>query len=198
MAQTVNTATPSYIVDGVLTDGEPWVPLITDIKYPTAADITFESSTGTNEWSQYMDLVMIIYPRGNHSSAYQNIQIYFNDDTTAANYTTQYYNADGGGAMVGYSTYSGSYYGRVPAHSTTDQIYGAGIITFYDINSGKRKTSSTALAADTAGSGNMYIGTNQWENTDAITKIKFTISAGDVHEDTRLDLFGILPRMVTA
>jgi len=199
MAETINTATPDYIVEGVLTDGESWVPLITNILDATASEIIFESTTGANEWSQYMDLVMIIYGRANHSASYRNINISFNDDTTAANYTSQYYVGDGGGgSSTGYSTYAGYYYGWVPAHSTTDAIYGAGMITFYDINSGKRKSSNSWTANDAAGSGAVYLGSNAWENTPAITKIKFECQSGDTHEDTRIDLFGVLPRMVTA
>ena len=72
------------------------------------------------------------------------------------------------------------------------------MITFYDINSGKRKSSNSWTANDAAGSGAVYLGANAWENTPAITKIKFECQSGDTHEDTRIDLFGVLPRMVTA
>ena len=50
MAETINTATPDYIVDGVLTEGEAWVPLITNVLAADAATVTFQSSTGANDW----------------------------------------------------------------------------------------------------------------------------------------------------
>ena len=59
---TVNTATPDYIVDSTLTDGEAWVPLATTVVSGTStATVTFTSTTGANDWSQYMDLILIIY-----------------------------------------------------------------------------------------------------------------------------------------
>ena len=47
MTTTTNTATPDYIVDGVLTDGEAWVALGTAT--PSSANVTFTSSTGAND-----------------------------------------------------------------------------------------------------------------------------------------------------
>ena len=89
MAETINTATPDYIVDGVLTDGEAWVPLITNVLAADAASVTFQSSTGANDWAQYMDLVIIAYVRnGRADTGGAPAAMNFNNDT-GANYSYQ-------------------------------------------------------------------------------------------------------------
>ena len=61
MTTTVNTDIPAYInaADGVLTDGESWVALSTTILSADTESVTLESSTGANNWSQYLHLVLI-------------------------------------------------------------------------------------------------------------------------------------------
>ena len=50
-------ADPSYIVDGVLTDGEAWVALASTPLDADTASITFTSPAdgSSRDWSQFMD-----------------------------------------------------------------------------------------------------------------------------------------------
>ena len=80
---TVNTATPDYIVDSTLTDGEAWVPLATTVVSGTStATVTFTSTTGANDWSQYMDLILIIYVASLRATADSQLKCFLSGDTT--------------------------------------------------------------------------------------------------------------------
>ncbi len=101
---TVNTATPDYIVDGVLTDGEAWVPLSTAT--PSAANVQFTSTTGANDWSQYMDLKIIGYVRSSKAAVSTSLLLNLNNDTSS-NYSMQY--LYGGGTTVAAAAASTTY-----------------------------------------------------------------------------------------
>ena len=88
---TVNTDAPAYMVDGVLTDGEPWVALQSHVLSADATGVTFQSSTGANDWSQYMDLVIIGY--GQSDTEGSVISRYNND--TGNNYCYQEWYGNG-------------------------------------------------------------------------------------------------------
>ena len=73
---TVNTDAPAYIVDGTLTDGEAWVALSTTVLTGDANSVTLESSTGANDWSQYMDLVLIINSQTYYTRSHSILNLY--------------------------------------------------------------------------------------------------------------------------
>ena len=198
MAETINTATPDYIVDGVLTDGEAWVPLSTAT--PSAANVQFTSTTGANDWSQYMDLKIIGYVRNSKAAVSTSLLVNFNNDYT--NYDMQY--LYGGGSTVAAATASTTYAygGWVAGANATANVFSTVVIDLFDINSGKFK-SVMAWSGETNDVTN-YIATfaNVWKSQAAITEIDITgVGAGadgTIAAGSRFDLFGILPRMVTA
>ena len=193
----VNTATPDYIVDGVLTDGESWVALAsTVVSGASTALITFESTTGANEWSQYMDLVLVHYTKvTNASSVVGSLRGKLN--TSTSNFLYQEFVGNGGSAEADKSTYFklGSVTNNTPADTFT-----AGWTTFSDINSGKFKAFQTYTS--NVAHANFYVVEEHvgvWEQTAAITRIDvyepngYNFTAG-----SRCDLYDVLPRMVTA
>jgi len=194
---TVNTATPDYIVDGVLTDGEAWVALAsTVVSGASTALITFESTTGANEWSQYMDLVLVHYTKVNNASSGVGA-LKGKLNTSYSNFLFQRFIGNGGSAEADKGSFLslGSVTNNTPADTFT-----AGWTTFSDINSGKYKTFQT-YTSNVAHS-NFYIVEEHvgvWEQTAAITRIdvyepnNYNFTAG-----SRCDLYGVLPRMVTA
>ena len=207
MTTTVNTAVPSYVADGVLTDGEAWVPLSTTVFTGDANNVTLESSTGANEWSQYMDLILIINARNDYgdvgNSASYIIYAHLNDDTTSSNYKFERFYGNGGSAVAQYLTgASGMTVGQSVAINDVD-VFGGSICTLSDINSGKQKVSrmNAANATDDATYQNVTMNGSFWSGTEAITKIKIYADTGGTYNfvaDTRIDLFGVLPRMVNA
>jgi hypothetical protein len=194
---TVNTATPDYIVDGVLTDGEAWVALAsTVVSGGSTALITFETTTGANAWSQYMDLVLVHYTKVTNASSGMNyLRLKLN--SSSSDFLFQEFRGNGGSAEADKGAYA--HLGFVTNNTPAD-TFTAGWTTFSDINSGKFKAFQT-YSSDVAHS-NFYVVEEHmsvWEQTAPITRI-------DVHEGnnynftagSRFDLYGVLPRMVTA
>lgn len=192
---TVNTATPDYIVDSVLTDGEAWVPLSTAT--PSAANVQFTSTTGANDWSQYMDLKIIGYVRSSKAAVSTSILLNLNNDT-GSNYDMQYLYGGGTTVAAGTSSISYAYAGWVAGASATANVFSTVVIDLFDINSGKFK-SVMAQSAETNDVTNYVAQFAQvWKSQAPITEIDITGFSATLEAGTRFDLFGILPRMVTA
>ena len=81
---------PAYIDEstGEITDGEAWVGIATTTLGADAATVTFTSTNDgqVGDWSQYMDLVLVTYSRGETVGLTDGNKVRFNNDTTGANY----------------------------------------------------------------------------------------------------------------
>jgi hypothetical protein len=196
MAETINTDAPAYIVDGVLTDGEAWVALITNVLTSDASVVTFQSTTGANDWSQYMDLVIIGYDRGAYAAVSGDIYLQFNNDTSSV-YGNQIMKSDGSSASGATSFSTEITIGDVPYASATANIFGGYVVDLFDINSGKHKTTTSFSGSNRDGAGEVRSTTSAWESQAAITEIDIIPQAGDHLSGSRFDLFGVLPRMVS-
>ena len=191
-------ADPGYIVDGVLTDGEAWVAVETETVSGDVASVTFQSTDDgqVGDWSQYMDLVLICYAQtAATGGAHSYLDTYFNNDTTGANYDRQRLEGDGSSATAALSTTF-----RLPVASLNlgANVFGAAVVHFFDINSGKYKSVLFNAAADGDGSGHIKMGAVTWKSQAAITEIDLTGWQGthDIKTGSMLSLFGVLPRMV--
>ena len=195
-------ADPGYIVDGVLTDGEGWVAVASTTLDADTASITFTSTDDgqVGDFSQYMDLVAICYLRGAQTGAgYEFLWVYCNGDSTAGNYEAQHFVSDGATdtaaadnpLVVAYTVKS------VTSPSTISaDIFGGAICHFFDVNSGKYKSSVSQGASDIDGAGYVDMHVRTWKSQAAITSLLFRMENGDLSDESRIDLFGILPRMV--
>ena len=75
-------------------------------------------------------------------------------------------------------------------------LFSAGVINIADINSGKWKSVfPTGVAAWSSTDGWVEMNSGNWRSQAPITEIDLTTSSG-FSAGTRIDLFGILPRMV--
>jgi len=191
---TVNTATPDYIVDGVLTDGEAWVALGTAT--PSSANVTFTSSTGANDWSQYVDLVMICYVRSGGSGTWKDIVMNLNNDT-ASNYVHQYMYGDGSAVTANVATpaYTGLAY--IAGAGSSANVFSTVMYDLFDINSGKFTTVYTRCASEGGNPDTMWLNGSVWKSQAPVTEIDLITPSGFA-AGSRIDLFGVLPRMVTA
>ena len=198
MTTTVNTDAPAYTVDGVLTDGEAWVALQTHVvSGGSTAAITFTSSTGANDWSQYQDLKLISYGRNGDGSA-MVMKMNLNNDT-GANYCYQQLYGNGSAVTAATGTQNYLDFFWYPPSATAANVVACSITTLFDINSGKYKTTQGQIANDMNGSGYQAVVANVWKNQAAITEIDLVDYNGDnIAAGTRFDLWGVLPRMVTA
>ena len=190
-------ADPAYIVDGVLTDGEAWVP-IQSIE-PTANFEWASTDDGqVGDFSQYMDLKVIGYFRTSHAAVNVNLTMNFNN--TSDTFSYQILRGNGTAA----SAVSGSVAGRWDpcegaGASATANVFAGVVIDIFDINSGKYKSSiATGGSGDNADT-NSYatLHASTWQSQAPITAIDFwSRSGGTFVTGSRFDLWGVLPRMV--
>ena len=201
MGSTVNTDQPAYINNGVLTDGEAWVALQTNIVTGAAvSSITFTSSTGVNNWSQYEDLVAVCYAQSEYASSNSDtFRCRINNDSTTDIYNGQ--NAYHYGTTMSVSQYDDPeiFCGVLnTAQNNSGNDFGTAICYFYDINAGKYTQCQTQFCG-TNDTTNNFDGQTvaSYLKTDQVTSLVFYFGTDDVNVGTRIDLFGILPRMVS-
>ena len=202
MTQTINTAAPAYLDQStnVLADAEAWVPLITTVVSGTSTtNIQMQSSTGANDWSQYMDLVLIGSARSLTTDSTVNLR--FNNDT-GSNYVGQILQGNGTDDTAYFQTLTNADIGTIPRSSDTADYFGSFQYEIFDINSGKYTSllGQRANNMNAAGSPNLTaITTFCWQNQAAVTEIDVFIASGTgaFAANSRFDLFGVLPRMVT-
>ena len=192
-------ADPAYLVDGVLTDGEAWVGIAHASLSLPATQVTWTSTDDgqTGDFSQYMDLVIVTYSRGDGAAVNGTIQLELNGDS-GANYAKQIIRGDGADDYAASGT--GLNYwdsGEVPCGGASANIFGASVIHLFDINSGKYKSMISNSAADTDGAGYVTLYAATWLSQAAVTEIDlFPRYATNWVAGTVFDLFGVLPRMV--
>ena len=191
-------ADPSYIVDGTLLDGEAWVALASTTLGSDAASITFTSpNDGSSlDWCQFMDLVVIMYWRGATSHVMRNGLLQLNGDTAAGNYYIQALYGDGTNDLSQNWAENGLAYGGLIANTAQANVFSAMITTFFDVNSGKYKSFTVDNASDYDGAGVTQVTTGTYLKQAPLTSILFKADAGAILDESRFDLFGILPRMV--
>ena len=197
-------ADPAYIVDGVLTDGEAWVALASNEPDGSANSVGFtDPSDGSSlDWCQFMDFVLICYMRGARAGVPQEgFKLRLGTGASAVDNGTNYENQGlvGDGSSVSASAYSdsGVFMGRQPAATATANAFGASITHLFDVNSGKFKSTMAQIATDLDGSGEMELHTCTWQNQGAINKMTLYEGSGaNILSGSRIDLFGVLPRMV--
>ena len=193
-------ADSSYIVNGVLTDPEAWVALAstTVTGSPVAAvEWTSPDDGSSLDWSQFMDLVVIMYAQdGVTTQATGEISLKINDNGTNSNYKQQLLSGDGSSAAA--STPAASrIVAEVPAvDSGGTTIFGSSVIHFFDINSGKYKSVLCQNAADRDGGGVVAIRAITFKNQAPISQLRFGATELNIAVGSRLDLLGVLPRMV--
>jgi len=195
-------ADPGYIVDGVLTDGEAWVGLNTTTLGVDTATVTFTSTDDgqVGDFSQYMDLVLVIYARtAGAGSTDREMNMQLNNDT-GTNYNAQKLRGYGSGATA--SSTSGAVrfnIGQNPSTNAGANIFGATVTHLFDINSGKYKSGISQTACDMDGSGATELWGLTWASQAPITEIDlYDLYGSNLLTGSSFSLFGVLPRMVTA
>jgi len=194
-------ADPGYIVDGVLTDGEAWVGLgTTTVVGGSTTTVTFTSTDDgqVGDFSQYMDLVLIGYMRGDAAQTWEWMKGSLNGSTSGYDY--QKLSGDGSSvSALSQSTQTALFFGVAPCASVASNIFGTFVAHFFDINSGKSKSWMTLNANDNDGSGEIYMNAGTWVNQAPVTSIASHVGASGAMNfvaGSSFSLFGVLPRMV--
>jgi hypothetical protein len=151
-----------------------------------------------------MDIVAICYWKGTATGAgYEFGYCYINGDSTAGNYMAQHIFSDGANVFATAGTPMAIAYGTVKEvddpTTPSANIFGGTVCTFSDVNSGKWKTSVSQTAADNAvaqtGTPNVGLTVRTWKSQAAISSLVFRMENGNLQTASRIDLFGVLPRM---
>ncbi len=197
--------TPDYIVDGTLTDGEAWVQLESTTVAGSAASITWQTATtGVDNWAQYMDLFIVAYGRGSGSATAQQVYMHFNNVTSGGFYYGQDFEASGGTASAHhYAAASQMLLGHFPAATGLANAFGSTIAECYNMNSGNWIPVMAVNAGDrspgsAAGAGYAELQASMWGSYMPIQRIDLHAISDTFEVGSRFDLYGILPRMVTA
>ena len=200
-------ADPTYIVDGVLTQPEPWVCIqSTTTANDTTNLITWTSSTGQNNWSQYMDFAILIYTQYTYDGpSYGDLKIQLNNNTTNNTYGNQCMDqATTTSSITGsaQASFRNNYYmGYLPANEGGSSNYFGAIVAYiWDVNSGKAKTcisqcGATSVGASSGLTGFASVEGNAMYKQEPITEIDILTGGFYFRTGSRFDLYGILPKM---
>ena len=206
-------ADPAYIdpATGVLTDPEAWVAVASELLDADTNSITFTSPAdgSSTSWDQFEDLVAICYWASTATGAgYTFAYCHINGDSDYNNYSSQHLIGDGNEALSIHDTGTewplviavGCVKAVTSPSTISLNIFGSTICHFFDINSGKYKTSLSQNAGDIAlqanGSFRLGISARTWKSQAAVTSLVFSMQSGNIRDESRIDLFGILPKMV--
>jgi hypothetical protein len=154
-----------------------------------AADVEFTSIPGT-----YKHLQVRILGRTNRSD--QNgdfFQTTFNSDT-GSNYSWHFLKGDGSSASaIAGANQSMMESNRVPGSLITASVFGAIVIDILDYTDTNKYTTIRSLGGfDGNGSGEIYLNSGSWRNTNAVTSIKFTNSGSrTIQQYSHFALYGI-------
>ena len=129
---------------------------------------------------------------GRNTSTNDSIRFRLNGDT-GSNYTRHLLYGNGTSAIAAAGTSATSLgIANFPTSSTTASVFGAGVIDILDYaNTNKYTTTRTLAGFDANGSGNIFLYSGLWLNTDAITSITFIWDANSHAQHTRFSLYGI-------
>jgi hypothetical protein len=198
-------AAPDYYdVAGTLQDGEAWVAVGSTIASsdPTSITITSTDDGQTGDFSQYMDLVVILYGQSRYTGGSGcTARLHVNGVETGDKYPTQYFRSDGSNATAVVDTGSDWFdCAEWPSDTDSTDMFGCAVVHLLDINSGKHKSMVSTWAGDRNGSGLTGVHAAVYLSQAPITSVTFRVRRGgsglNIATGSRIDLFGILPRMV--
>jgi hypothetical protein len=195
-------ADPTYLDadTGVITEGDPWVCVNSwEASNDGTATVTFTSSTGQNDWSQYHSLVAVWYVRSWYSSSYDQLNAHYGQGGSAYNYSVKNQiglNTGGNSGVFDGPNSIGWHVGYVSAASSTANEFSGGI---FEVRNHMHGTHTTVLSQTTGpcsarvstGVAGNYAGT-----TSEMDTIVFDLANGNFQQFSRIDLFGILPKMI--
>lgn len=153
------------------------------------------TGTGTVTWSSipatYKSLEIEYVARGTQAATAINLNLYFNNDTTATNYRSEWMYGTGTAASVAQA--DNAIIAPVSAASATANLAGYGtikIINYASTTFNKQAFCITSLRDSATG---MYIWTASidWESTTAINRVDIVTSAGNYDTGTTFRLYGV-------
>ena len=153
-----------------------------------ASSVTFSSIPST-----YQHLQIRFIARGTLADSNADVYCYLNSDTNQANYARQFLRGNGTAASVGGSAASAiPIAGYISGSLSTASVYGAGVIDVLDYgNTNKYKTVRSLAGYDQNGQGSIYLFSNLYMQTTAISSINFVVQSGNFAQYSSFALYGI-------
>ena len=192
---------PAYLVDGVLTEGDPWVCLASDkLGDSTTQTVSWNSGTGNLDWSQYQSLFIVWYARSMRSGvAYDNCYFRVGQGfyDSGSNRAQNWYIGSGGAVAYNFAP-SGMDAGYLTtADDSNATSFSGGILHIQSSGSGKWKTgiyTQCGINSDLDGyssvGGTCYAGSQH-----PITSIQAYCNNSPFKIGIEFTLYGILPKM---
>lgn len=150
-----------------------------------AANIDFTSIPQT-----FTDLKIVLSGRATSTNA--TLIIYFNNDTTAANYTFRNINTVNGSTAVSNSATQPWISSAVNDSGFTASVFASSEIYIPNYTSANNKSfSADSVNENNAATTNMALNANIWSNTSAITRITLDPFGGDFAQYSTATLYGI-------
>ena len=197
-------ADPAYIDPGTgaLTDGDAWVEIQTQTLLdsdPEVSAVTFSTGTGTQNFSQYLDMTVIGAIAGSGSGTISSNSLYarFNDDDSSSYRGLQIYNTGSTLTHYNWGLTSQIQPGDLPGNTDAGNVVGFFKMQLHDTNAGKWTSGVAYTGSQIQSVATDYIRTStfQYQKTDAINEIKVYGSVGT--RACRISLYGLLPKMVS-
>jgi len=163
--------------------------------YESIATVTVGSGGTANvEFTSIPATYTHLQVRGIGRGSFTDLTMRFNSDT-GNNYsshrlygTGSYVGTDGEDSSGAYGTFI-LYAGRL---SSAASVFCANIIDIFDYaNTNKYTTSRSLYGFDDNSSGNIFLASGNWRNTNAITTIRLTPNSGTISEYSQFALYGI-------
>ena len=155
-----------------------------------AANIDFTSLGTYSSTYKHLQIRGIYRQSDSDNAPYMNMT--FNNDT-GSNYASHALTGTGSSATAqAYTSSPAMYVQTVASDFYGTGTYGALVIDILDaFSTSKYKTVRSLVGVDNNGSGYVRLNSGLWQNTNAITSIKFTPSGGSIKQYTQIGLFGI-------
>jgi len=167
--------------------------------YDGIATTTLGSNQATvtfaQDFSDYMDLVIVSYARGAVAVTTAQLDMQLNNDT-GSNYAKQALYGTGSAAYAAnWASATSHMLGVLPCANATANIFMSSVTTLFDVNSDKYKSGLSQAACDLDGStsGRVHLWGLSWKSTAAITEIDLfdATGSGDLAAGSMFSLFGL-------
>ena len=170
---------------------DAWMPLQSSELGSGQAEVTFTSAGSAQPWSQFQDLVVIVYARSDRAGTWTDSFVRVNNMSSSGDYGGQDLSGNGSGvtASVPSTTKGGLWY--LPNAGADANVFGCCIYEFFDINSGKYKSFLTQAASEGGTENLVWMVASTAKTTDPITEIDVITTGGDFIAGSRFDLFGV-------
>ena len=159
------------------------------IQTVTASSGTVASIDFTSIPQTYTDLLFVISGRATTDNP--TLQVYFNNDTTSANY--KFRTIDGNGATVANNTGTQPWLMRVTPSSASASVFGSGVmyIPNYAGTTYQKSVSADSVTENNGTTAYNAFHAGLWLSTAAITSIKLDPYGTDFAQYSSASLYGI-------